>query len=129
MKRSKCEFGQQQLSYLGHVISAKGVATEVDKVQAIAIWVVPTDVKGVHSFLGLAGYYRRFVHNFGMIARSLFDLLKKGVLFVWTSNTDTTFRLLKEQLTSASVLALPNLNEQFIVETDASDIGIGAVLQ
>lgn len=111
VKDSKCEFGQRQLSYLGHVISEQGVATESSKVEAVAKWVTPTDVKGLRSFLGLAGYYRRFVRNFGIIARPLFNLLKKGVPFVWTSNTETTFRLLKEHLTTAPVLALPNFQE------------------
>lgn len=129
VKLSKCEFGQKQLSYHGHVVSEKGVATEPSKIQAVSAWATPTDAKGVRSFLGLAGYYRHFVRNFGVIARPLFNLLKKGVPFVWTSNTDTAFQLLKQQLTSAPVLALPDFKEQFVVETDASDKGIGAVLQ
>lgn len=129
VKLSKCAFGQRQLSYLGHVISDEGVATEPSKIQVVVDWATPSDVKGVRSFLGLAGYYRRFVQNFGVIARPLFNLLKKGVPFVWTSNTDTAFQLLKQQLTSAPVLALPDFQEQFVVETDASDKGIGAVLQ
>lgn len=129
MKYSKCEFGQQQLAYLGHVISAKGVSTDPARVHAVANWVTPTDVKGVHSFLGLAGYYRCFVHNFGIIARPLFNLLKKGVPFVWSGTTETTFQVLKQQLVAAPVLALPDFQQQFVVETDASDKGIGAVLQ
>lgn len=96
VKQSKCEFGQQQLSYLGHVISANGVVIDLAKVQAVSNWVTPTDVKGMRSFLGLAGYYRRFVRNFGVIARPLFNLLKKGVPFVWSSTTDTTFQVLKQ---------------------------------
>jgi hypothetical protein len=79
--------------------------------------------------LGLAGYYRRFVNNFGIIARPLNDLLKKGTQFLWTSVTEHAFQLLKLALVSAPVIALPNFNEPFVVETDASDYGIGAVLQ
>ena len=129
VKISKCEFGQQQLSYLGHVISDKGVATEPSKVQAVQSWPTPQDAREVRRFLGLAGYYRRFVRGFGVIARPLFNLLKKGAPFVWTDNTAQAFALLKQQLTSAPLLALPNFNKTFVIETDACDKGIGAVLQ
>lgn len=129
VKLSKCAFGQQQIAYLGHVISASGVATDPEKIRAVSNWSVPTDVKAVRSFLGLVGYYRRFVKNFGVIARPLFNLLKKGVPFVWTPATEIAFRLLQQSLTSAPVLALPNFKQQFTVETDASDTGIRAVLQ
>ena len=128
-KFSKCAFGQQKLSYLGHVISEQGVATEPTKIRAVAQWTAPTSVKEVRSFLGMAGYYRRFVKNFGIIARPLFNLLKKGVPFVWTSATETAFQVLKQQLVEAPILALPDFSKTFIVETDASDKGIGAVLQ
>ena len=79
--------------------------------------------------MGIAGYYRRLVRNFGMIARPLNDLLKKNTLFIWTETTEQAFQLLKQSLISAPVLTLPNFNEPFMVETDASDYGIGAVLQ
>ena len=78
--------------------------------------------------MGLAGYYRRFVRNFGVIAKSTTSLLKKGVLFVWTSSHEYSFTALKEALVSAPVLSLPNFNLPFILETDASNIGVGAVL-
>nr|XP_020152320.1 uncharacterized protein LOC109737602 [Aegilops tauschii subsp. strangulata] len=129
VKRSKCEFGQQQLSYLGHVISSDGVATEPSKIRAVQAWNTPKDAKEVRQFLGLAGYYRRFVCGFGVIARPLFNLLTKGVPFVWTDNTAQAFELLKQQLITAPVLALPDFNKTFTVETDACDKGIGAVLQ
>lgn len=105
------------------------MATDPSKIQAVVEWKAPSDIKGVRSFLGLAGYYRRFVRNFGVIARPLFNLLKKGVPFVWASTTQTGFQALKDQLISAPVLALPNFTQPFVVETDASDKGIGAVLQ
>ena len=79
--------------------------------------------------MGIAGYYRRLVRNFGMIARPLNDLLKKNTLFIWTETTEQAFQLLKQSSISAPVLTLPNFNEPFMVETDASDYGIGAVLQ
>lgn len=83
----------------------------------------------MRSFLGLAGYYRRFVRNFRVIARPLFNLLKKGIPFVWTEATEAAFQLLKAQLISAPVLALPDFSKPFHIEADASDLGIGAVLQ
>jgi hypothetical protein len=95
------------------------VATNPSKVAIVQKWPSPTSVKELRSFLGLAGYYRRFVKNFGIIARPLNDLLKKG----------TQFQLLELALVSALVLALLNFNEPFVVETDASDYRIGAVLQ
>ena len=127
-KMSKCVFGQQQISYLGHVISSQGVSTDPTKITEVANWTAPTCTKEVRSFLGLAGYYRRFVRNFGVIARPLFNLLKKGVPFVWTDTTETTFQVLKQQLISAPVLALPDFQQRFIIETDASDCGIGDIL-
>ncbi|XP_020186159.1 uncharacterized protein [Aegilops tauschii subsp. strangulata] len=129
VKLSKCAFGQQQLVYLGHVISSKGVATEPSKVKSVAEWPTPVNVKEVRGFLGLAGYYRRFIRHFGMLARPLFNLLKKGVPFVWTSVTEQAFQTLKNQLITAPVLALPDFSQQFVIETDASDKGVGAVLQ
>nr|XP_040252089.1 uncharacterized protein LOC109754163 [Aegilops tauschii subsp. strangulata] len=129
VKRSKCEFGQQQLSYLGHVISNQGVATDPTKIRAVQAWPTPVDAKEVRRFLGVAGYCRRFVRGFGIIARPLFNLLKKGVPFVWTDNTNQAFELLKQQLLTAPVLAMPDFSKTFTVETDACDKGIGAVLQ
>lgn len=129
VKLRKCAFGQQEISYLGHIISAEGVSTDPSKITAVANWSASTDIKGVRSFLRLAGYYRRFVRNFGVIARPLFNLLKKGTPFLRTPVTEEAFRVLKQQLISASVLALPNFKQSFTVETDASDRGIGAILQ
>lgn len=129
VKWSKCMFGQQQITYLGHVISAEGVATDLTKIEAVAAWPTPTSVKEVRQFLGLAGYYCRFVRHFGMLACPLFKLLKNGTLFVWTKNTEQSFQLLKNRLISSPVLAVPNFKKQYTVETDACDTGIGAVLQ
>lgn len=128
VKLSKCSFGQQQLSYLGHIIGVNGVATDPSKVQDVLDWAVPVSTKKLRGFLGLAGYYRKFVKNFGIISKPLTQLLRKGVPYVWTTETDNAFNTLKQALASAPVLALPNFQKTFTVETDASDCGIGAVL-
>ncbi|WVZ83964.1 hypothetical protein U9M48_031050 [Paspalum notatum var. saurae] len=129
IKLSKCSFAKLELLYLGHVISAKGVATNPSKIEVVQNWPRPTSVKEVRAFLGLAGYYRKFVRNFGVIARPLTELLKKGKVFFWTEAHEESFNFLKQALVSAPVLALPDFSKTFVVETDASDKGIGAILQ
>lgn len=91
VRLSKCCFGQQQLKCLGHIISGAGVATDPSKIDSVLKWQTPSSVKELRGFLGLAGYYRRFVKDFGIIAKPLTDLLKKGQLFVWTSITEQAF--------------------------------------
>jgi hypothetical protein len=126
VKRSKCAFGVPSIAYLGHVISAAGVAMDPDKVQAVADWAQPRSARAVRGFLGLAGYYRKFVKEFGMIAAPLTALLKEG--FTWIEAASTTFAALKTAVTTAPVLALPDFVEPFIVECDASTYGFGTVL-
>lgn len=128
IKLSKCSFAQRQISYLGHVISEQGVATDPAKVSAISQWPVPQSPKELRSFLGLAGYYRKFVQNFGVISKPLTTLLKKHTVFVWTSIHSKSFEALKTALCQAPVLALPDFSRPFAIETDASGYGIGAVL-
>lgn len=113
---------------MGHVIGVNGVATEPSKIQDVQNWVVPHFVMKLRGFLGLAGYYRKFVQGFGIISKPLTQLLRKGVPYQWTADTDAAFQKLKQALVTAPVLALPNFNEPFIVETDASESGIGPVL-
>ncbi|CAO2169428.1 unnamed protein product [Urochloa humidicola] len=128
IKLSKCAFAQRQINYLGHTISEKGVGTDPAKVAAISQWPIPSSAKELRSFLGLAGYYRKFVRGFGLLSKPLTYLLKKNSLFVWTTQHDNSFQALKQALCSAPVLALPNFSKPFAIETDACGTGLGAVL-
>jgi hypothetical protein len=126
VKLSKCSFAQRKITYLGHVISQQGVSTDPSKIEAVVNWPVPTNAKELRGFLGLAGYYRKFVKHFGIISKPLTELLKKGAIFTWMQDHQVAFQTLKSALSSSPVLALPNFHLPFCIETDASGIGIGA---
>nr|GEX02761.1 transposon Ty3-G Gag-Pol polyprotein [Tanacetum cinerariifolium] len=126
-KQSKCCFGVSQVHYLGHLISVDGVAVEPNKVQSVLSWPTPKNAKGVRGFLGLAGYYRKFIQGFRSIAAPLHKLVGNGS-FVWDEVAEAAFQTLKIALTTTPTLGLPDWSQPFTVECDASGVGIGAVL-
>ncbi|XP_050902350.1 uncharacterized protein LOC127112789 [Lathyrus oleraceus] len=126
-KLSKCSFGLTEVEYLGHIVSGTGVSMDRTKVQAVLDWMIPTNLKQLRGFLGLTGYYRRFIKSYATIVGPLTNLLKKDA-FMWDENTQKAFEQLKRAITSAHVLVLPDFSQVFILETDASNTGVRAVL-
>ena len=127
VKKSKCAFGQNSMEYLGHVVSTKYVHMDKNKVKAMIGWPQPQNIKELRGFLGLTSYYMRFVCAYASIAAPLTNLLKKDN-FQWDKEAQQAFDQLKYVISSASVLILPNFNEDFILETDVSNCGVGVVL-
>jgi hypothetical protein len=127
-KFSKCEFWLDSVKFLGHTISSEGISVDPRKVQEVMDWQPPKSAHQIRSFLGLAGYYRRFILDFSRIAKPMTELLKKGVKFVWSEACDKAFRKFRELLTSAPVLAQPDISKPYEVYCDASGTGLGCVL-
>jgi hypothetical protein len=124
----KCTFCIDQVSFLGYVVTPQGIQVDQAKVEAIHSWPVPTTVTQVRSFLGLAGFYRRFVKDFSTIAAPLHELTKKGTTITWAAAQQDAFSVLKDKLTHAPLLQLPYFIKTFELECDASGIGLGGVL-
>ena len=124
----KCELFREEVQYLGHVVSGDGVMPDPAKVDAVQKWPTPTCARDVKSFLGLAGYYRKFIYRFAEVARPLHQLLGKGVSFEWTDVHQQAMDKLKVALVTAPVLAHPNMSLPFTIMTDASDYAVGGIL-
>ena len=142
LKPSKCEFFKTKVTYLGHVVSESGVETDPDKINALATWPEPDNVKALRSFLGFTGYYRRFIKDYAKIVKPLNDLLvghptqkpvskkkkKLSVPWEWGVAQQSAFNTLKEKLSSPPILAYADFSKPFLLNTDASSDGLGAVL-
>ena len=124
----KCQFGRKSLKYLGHLITSDGIGTDPDKVSAILELPAPVNIRGLRRFLGVASWYRRFVPSFSQIAAPLNHLLKKGVKWTWSLEQEDAFQRLKTSLTNAPVLTCPDFTQPFVLQTDASDSGLGVAL-
>ena len=127
-KPSKCNLFSSRVKYLGHIISADGIRADPGKIECVQDWPIPKNQTEVKSFVGLASYYRRFVKGFADIARPLHRLTEKGRRFKWGEDCQQAFMQLKSSLVTAPVLAYPDPKKRFILDTDASEAGIGAVL-
>ena len=128
LKPCKCSLFQKSVAFLGHIVSDKGISCDPSKIEAVKSWTVPTSRKEVKSFLGLASYYRRHISDFSTIAKPLTELTSNHIDFQWTNNCQLAFEKLKEALISAPILGYPKDNGLYILDTDASDVGVGGVL-
>lgn len=129
VKLTKCKFAMEEVVYLGHLVSYKGIAPNPETTAAVSDCKTPKSVKDVRSFLGLAGYYRRFINNFATIAEPLNRLLDaNNTSFKWTEDCEKSFLKMKELLVTAPILCYPDFNKKFVLYTDASNFGMGAVL-
>ena len=128
LKPKKCVLFQKEVEFLGHIVGADGVKTQPDKIECVRNWPTPKNRKEVRSFLGLAGYYRRFIKDFAGIPRPLTALTSIEASFQWNTECDKSFMDLKEALTTAPVLGYPKPEGQMILDTDASGFAVGAVL-
>nr|GFA25329.1 putative reverse transcriptase domain-containing protein [Tanacetum cinerariifolium] len=125
-KFSKCEFWIPKVQFLGHVIDSRGIHVDPTKIESIKDWASPKAPTEIRQFLGLAGYYRRFIEGFSKIAKSMTKLTQKGIRFDWGEKEESAFQLIKQKLCSAQILALPEGSEDFVVYCDASHKGLVA---
>jgi hypothetical protein len=128
LKPSKCALFQSEVKYLGHIVNTHGVSTDPAKVQSVREWARPRNLSEVRTFMGFIGYYRRFFKDFATLARPLNRLTSKDVPFQWTEEEEKAFQDLRRLMTEAPVLAYPQPGVEYIVDTDASADGAGAVL-
>jgi hypothetical protein len=125
---SKCEFWLKQVAFLGNVISKGGISVDPSKVQDVLSWKAPMSVSDIWSFLGLAGYYRRFIEASSKISKPMIEFLEKDKQFLWTPACEASFQGLKKQLTTAPVLVMPDMEKPFSIYCDALGQGLGCVL-
>ena len=128
LKPSKCKLVHKKVEYLGYVVSSSGIAADPKKIYAVENFPRSTDLKSLRSFLGLTSYYRRFIPNYSIIAQPMYKLTHKDVQYQWCGRCEEAFTRLKQALTNAPVLAYPCFEDSFLLETDASGEGLGAVL-
>lgn len=128
LKPEKCQLLQKEVTFLGHVINELGISPNPENVEKLVQMKVPRNVREVRGFLGLDNYYRKFIAGYSQIAKSLVDLTRKNAKFDWTEECEQSFNQLKRALTGADIMAYPKDHGRFILDTDASDYAIGAVL-
>lgn len=124
---SKCSFRQKEVEYLGHLVSTQGARADHNKIKSMVSWPRPATVRALRGFLGLTGYYRRSVKDYGKLTRPLTQLLQKEA-FAWHEEAEEAFQALKWAMTTTPVLALPDFNVEFVLEANTSEVGIKAVL-
>jgi hypothetical protein len=125
---SKCELWLEQVAFLGHVILKEGISIDLSKVQDVLSWKAPSSVSDIQSFLGLAGYYQRFIEVFSKVSKPMTELLEKDKKFEWTSACEASFQELKKRLTIALILVMPDMEKSFSIYCDALGQGLGCVL-
>ena len=128
LQPAKCSFFQKQVKYLGHMISEEGVATDPTKTEKVKQWPTPSTADEVQQFLGLASYYRRFIQHFSEIVKPLHHLTERNAKFLWTEECELAFQELKRRLITAPILSYPDFSKEFVLDTDASNFALGAVL-
>jgi hypothetical protein len=127
-KFSKCEFWLEKIAFLGHILTIEGIEVDPSKVEAVSKWKQPSSVCEIRSFLGMVGYYCRFIKGFSSIAEPLTELLKKENKFVWTPKCEESFQDIKKKLITSPVLTLPDIHQSFVIFCDAARQGLGCVL-